>query len=66
MPIIRVELWKGTSKETKAELAKTLSEDLSRIAGKRMENITVLFTDYETHDWALGGELACDIDWSKR
>ncbi len=66
MPIIRVELWKGASKEVKAKLAKTLTEDLARIANKRPENIIVVFTDYEKENWAIGGELSSDIDWSKR
>lgn len=66
MPIIRVEMWKGATRETKARVAKAFTEELSRIAGKRKENIVVLFSDYETQDWAIGGELACDIDWSKR
>ena len=63
MPIIRVEMWKGATKETKAELAKALTEDMERIAKKPAEYINVLFVDYEQHNWALGGELACDIDW---
>ena len=66
MPIIRVEMWKGATKEAKAKLAKALTEDLATIANKQPQNITVLFTDYEQDDWAIGGELASDIDWSKR
>ncbi|MFC1862968.1 4-oxalocrotonate tautomerase family protein [Thermodesulfobacteriota bacterium] len=66
MPIIRVEMWAGATKEVKAKLAKALTEDLATIADKGPQNITVLFTDYETEDWAIGGELASDIDWSKR
>ncbi len=66
MPIIRVEMWKGASKEVKSKLAKTLTEDLARIANKRPENIIVVFNDYEKENWAIGGELSSDIDWSKR
>lgn len=66
MPIVRVEMWKGTSKDVKARLAKAITEDVATIAGKRPENIAVLFTDYEKEDWSIGGELASDIDWSKK
>jgi 4-oxalocrotonate tautomerase len=66
MPIIRVEMWKGATKETKAKLAKALTVAMSEIANKPPEYINVLFTDYEQQDWAIGGELASDIDWQKR
>ena len=66
MPIIRVEMWKGASKEVRAQVAKALTNDLARIANKRPEYITALFNDYEQENWAIGGELASDIDWSKR
>jgi 4-oxalocrotonate tautomerase len=66
MPIVRVELWKGATRETKAKLAKAITNDVATIANKRPQNIIVLFTDYEKEDWAIGGELASDIDWSKK
>jgi len=66
MPIIRVEMWKGATKEEKAKLAKALTDDLAAIAKKKPQSINVLFTDYEKEDWAIGGELASDIDWSKK
>ena len=66
MPIISVSLWKGTTKEIKAKLAEAITNDVATIAGKQRKNILVLFNDYEQEDWAVGGELASDIDWSKR
>ena len=66
MPIIRVEMWKGATKETKAKLAKAITEDVATIAKKQAKNIVVVFQDYEREDWAIGGELSSDIDWSKR
>jgi len=66
MPIISVSLWKGTTKEVKAKLAEAITNDVATIAGKQPQNILVLFNDYEKEDWAVGGELASNIDWSKR
>ena len=66
MPIVRVELWKGATKEVKAKLAKAITDDVATIANKRPQNIIVVFTDYEKENWAIGGELASDIDWSKK
>ncbi len=45
MPIVRVELWKGATKETKAKLAKAITNDVATIANKRPQNILVLFSD---------------------
>ena len=66
MPIVRVELWKGATKEVKAKLAKAITGDVATIANQRPQNIIVVFTDYEMENWAIGGELASDIDWSKK
>ena len=65
MPIIRVEMWKGATKETKAELAKAITEDVASIAKKQPQNIIVIFNDYEQQDWVIGGELSSDIKWGK-
>lgn len=65
MPVIRVEMWKGATKEMKAAIAREITETVSRIAKKPPEYIDVLFTDYEKEDWAKGGVLASDIDWDK-
>ena len=66
MPIVRVELWKGATKEVKAKLAKAITDDVATIANKKPQNIIVVFTDYEKENWAIAGELASDIDWSKK
>ena len=66
MPVVRVELWKGATKETKAKLAKAITNDVVTIANKKPQSVIVLFTDFEKEDWAIGGELASDIDWSKK
>lgn len=65
MPIIRVEMWKGATREMKAAMAREITETVARIAKKPPEYIDVLFVDYEQENWAKGGELACNIDWDK-
>ena len=66
MPIVKVELWKGCTHEQKSQIAKEITDTIERVGKKRRPNIVVQFTDYETGNWAIGGELASDIDWSKR
>lgn len=65
MPIIRLEMWKGPSKEVKAQLAEAITGEVSRIANISSEHIRVLFTEYEMEDWAIGGRLASDMDCEK-
>jgi 4-oxalocrotonate tautomerase family enzyme len=50
----------------KAKIAKSFTDSLADIAKKKRERIVVLFTEYEKEDWAIGGELASDIDQSKK
>lgn len=66
MPNVKVELWKGVTKEQKAQIAKEITDTIARVANKRPANIVIRFEDFETENWAIGGELASDIDWSKR
>lgn len=66
MPVVRVEMWKGATKETKAELAKAITDAVCTIAKKPPEYVNLLFVDYDMQDWAIGGELASDIDWEAR
>lgn len=61
MPNVKIELWKGCTKEQKAELAKEITESIVRIAGKKPQNIVIRFEDYEKENWAIGGTLACDM-----
>jgi 4-oxalocrotonate tautomerase len=65
MPIIRVEMWKGPSKEVKARLAEAITETVSRIAAIPHEHIRILFTEFEMENWAIGGKLASDMDRMK-
>lgn len=65
MPIIRVEMWKGPSKEVKARLAEAFTEAVNRIAEIPAEHVRVLFTDFEMENWAIGGRLASEMEREK-
>ncbi len=58
MPIVRVELWTGRTAQQKAELAKAITDAVSRIAGSPPEATFVVFTDIPKDNWAQGGVLA--------
>lgn len=61
MPIINIELLKGRTVEQKREIAKEITESVSRIAKTPKENVKIIFRDMETYDFAQAGELTSDI-----
>ena len=65
MPIIRVEMWKGATKEIKSELARTLSEDMARIAGKRKERVLALLASLKNL-WSSGRQSRFLADLSPK
>ncbi len=60
MPIIRVEMWPGRTKQQKAELAKAITEDVVRIARTKPEATFVIFQEVAKEDWAQAGVLASE------
>jgi len=60
MPIIRVEMFKGRSREQKRALVRELTEAFVRAAGGQAEAVTVVLEDVAREDWAVGGALMAD------
>ncbi len=60
MPIVRVEMWPGRTKEQKAELARAITNAVVRIAGTTPEATIVVFEDIAKENWAQGGVLATE------
>ena len=60
MPIVKVELYAGRTKEQKAELAKAITDAVVNIARTTADETIVIFTDVERENWAKGGTLASD------
>lgn len=61
MPILRVSLWSGRSKEQKAELAKALTETMVKTAQVPVQAVTVQFEELPKENWATGGELHTEL-----
>jgi 4-oxalocrotonate tautomerase len=57
MPVIRVELLAGRSRDQKREMAEAFTRDMARIAKVSPASIQVVFTDVAKSDWAVGGVL---------
>ena len=61
MPMVRVELWPGRTKEQKAELARAITDAVVTIAKTTPEATQIVFQDVPKEDWAIGGVLASDL-----
>ena len=57
MPIVRIEMFKGRTREQKASAAKEVTEALTRSMGIPAEATHVIFVDVEKADWANAGKL---------
>ena len=57
MPYINVKLAGSINKEQKAEIAKEITDTMSRIANKPASYTYVVFDEVATEDWAIGGNL---------
>ncbi len=60
MPVIRVEMFKGRSKDQKRELVKELTDSFIKTCGGTPESIHIVIRDVDLQDWGSGGELCAD------
>jgi 4-oxalocrotonate tautomerase len=60
MPIIRVEMFKGRTREQKRVLARELTDAFIRACGGKPEAVTVVLQDVAKEDWAVAGALMAD------
>ena len=60
MPIIRVEMYKGRTREQKRALVKALTDGFVETCGSTPEQVIVVIADVDKGDWATAGVLAAD------
>ncbi len=60
MPIIRVEMFPGRSREQKRLLVRELTDAFVRAAGGTPDSVTIILHDVEREDWGAGGRLSAD------
>jgi 4-oxalocrotonate tautomerase len=61
MPIIRVEMLKGRTRDQKRELVKELTDAFVRAAGGNPDVLQVVISDVEKEDWGSGGRSLADV-----
>jgi 4-oxalocrotonate tautomerase len=57
MPLLRVSLWSGRTREQKAAMARALTDTMVDVAKVPAEAVTIQFEDLPKENWATGGEL---------
>ncbi|HWL06270.1 MAG TPA: 2-hydroxymuconate tautomerase [Xanthobacteraceae bacterium] len=58
MPIVRIDLFKGRTREQKAKVAKEITDLIQRDLGVPPDQTLVIFNDIEKSDWAVAGKLS--------
>jgi 4-oxalocrotonate tautomerase len=61
MPIIRISLWSGRTKEQKAELARALTETMEKVGKVPPEAVTIMFEELPKENWATKGILHSEL-----
>jgi 4-oxalocrotonate tautomerase len=60
MPIIKVEMFSGRTREKKRALAKALTEAFVESCGGTAQSVQIIIDDVEKENWGVGGALAVD------
>ena len=60
MPIIRVEMFAGRTRDQKRALVRELTECFVRTCGSKPEAVQIVLVDVEKEDWGVAGVLSCD------
>ena len=61
MPILRVSMWAGRTKEQKAELAKALTDTMVEVGKVPAQAVTIQFEDLPKENWATAGKLHTEL-----
>jgi 4-oxalocrotonate tautomerase len=60
MPMIRVELFPGRTKEQKAAFARAVTEAFCTHCNGTPQSVQIVFQDVDQSDWATAGKLASE------
>lgn len=60
MPIIRVEMFEGRTREQKNNMTKELTEAFVRTCGSTPDQVQIMITEFSPVHWGSGGKLASE------
>ncbi len=58
MPIVRIDLWSGRSKEVKSKLIESVTKAVCDSVNCPPEKVIVVISDVEKENWGEGGKQA--------
>ncbi|HZS81868.1 MAG TPA: tautomerase family protein [Stellaceae bacterium] len=58
MPMVRIELLPGRTREQKARAAREITDAIVRTLGAKPEATQIVFAEVARSDWATAGKLA--------
>ena len=61
MPVLRVSMWSGRTKEQKSELAKALTGTMVKVAEVPPQAVTIMFEELPKENWATEGKLHTEL-----
>ena len=61
MPVLRVSMWSGRTKEKKSEIAKALTDTMVKVAEVPPQAVTILFEELPKENWATEGKLHTEL-----
>jgi len=56
MPIVKIELYEGRTKQQKERLAKAITQSLVKELGSKPCDVVILFSDVSRADWISGDD----------
>ncbi|MFH1541728.1 MAG: 2-hydroxymuconate tautomerase [bacterium] len=56
MPLVKIEMYPGRTKETKKKLIEAVTKDVAEIVACPLEAVTVVIQDIEKENWGFGGK----------
>lgn len=60
MPFVRVSMWSGRTHQQKTEMARLITDAMTKVAQIPAEATTVVFEDIDRVNWVIGGVPASD------
>jgi len=60
MPLIRVAMWEGRTKDQKRELVEVFSKEMARITGCTVGSVYVILEEVKKENWGIEGQLCSE------
>jgi 4-oxalocrotonate tautomerase len=57
MPVVTVQMYEGRTLDQKRELAKGITEVVSRVTGVTSQGVHVIIDEVKHENWSIGGML---------